>query len=105
MFKFKSIQAKLFISYSSLIVIILIGLGISFYVFTANTLKKQAAESHQQLSLNLSDTLDSQFKYMDSIAERVISAEPVKQLFFSKSADGTLPFFTINGILRACYFQ
>ncbi len=87
MFKFKSIQAKLFISYSSLIVIILIGLGISFYVFTANTLKKQAAESHQQLSLNLSDTLDSQFKYMDSIAERVISAEPVKQLFFSKSAD------------------
>lgn len=87
MFTFKSIQSKLFISYSSLILIILIGLGISFYVSTANALKKQAAESNHQLSLNLSDTLDSQFKYMDSIAERVISAEPVKQLFFSKSTD------------------
>ena len=87
MFTFKSIQSKLFISYSSLILIILIGLGISFYVSTANALKKQAAESNHQLSLNLSDTLDSQFKYMDSIAERIISAEPVKQLFFSKSTD------------------
>lgn len=87
MFKFKSIQSKLFVSYSSLIVVILIGLGIPFYFSTVNILTNQAAESNRQLSLNLSDKLDSQFKYMDSVAERVISAEPVKQLFFSKSTD------------------
>ncbi|WP_340004812.1 histidine kinase [Paenibacillus sp. FSL K6-0276] len=87
MIKFKRIQSKLFVSYSSLILVILFSLGISFYFSTAHVLKKQASESNLQLSLNLSDKLDSQFKYMDSIAERVISAQPVKQLFFSKSTD------------------
>lgn len=81
--KFKSIQAKLFVSYSSLILIIIVVFILSFYFTTSRILEQKASESAGQLALNLSDKLDAALRNMDSIAERVISSEQVKQLFFS----------------------
>ncbi|MFD2115296.1 histidine kinase [Paenibacillus yanchengensis] len=92
MIKFKSIQSKLFVNYSLLILIIMVILGVIYYISTAQLLTKQAADSSSRLALNLSDKLDAQFRYMDSIAERVISAEPVKQLFYSQSNEKEVTF-------------
>lgn len=83
--RFKNIQAKLFFSYSSLIIVIIIILVLSFYFTTSAILEQRASEAIQQLSLNISDKLDSEIRNMDSIALRVIASEPVKTLFYGRN--------------------
>jgi two-component system sensor histidine kinase YesM len=81
--KFKSIQTKLFVTYSLLIVCIVAILSYSFYYYTSNILTQNASESLYRSSSSLSSQLDSEFKFMDSTAVKLIFSKTLKDLFFN----------------------
>lgn len=85
MFKFRTIQSKLFISYASLILIIILIFITLFYFYTSEILAQRASQSIQQSALNISDKFDAELKNMNSIAERVVNSTPVKNVFFEST--------------------
>lgn len=87
MIKPRSIQSKLFISYSTLIVSIITMFIISFYVLTAIPLEKSTSESLHQLSSHISAQLDTELENMNSLSLKILFSEPVKDLFFSDLYD------------------
>lgn len=79
---FSTIRSRLFFCYSSIIVTLIMLLAILFYRYTSNILEQRASESLQQLSINTIQYLDSEIKNMNSLANRIISSEPVKSAFY-----------------------
>lgn len=79
---FSTIRSRLFFSYSSIIVILITLLATLFYRYTSNIIEQRASESLQQLSVNTIQYLDSEIKNMNSLANRIISSEPVRNAFY-----------------------
>ncbi len=87
MLKPRSIQSKLFFSYSTLIVSIIAMFVISFYILTGIQLEKSTSESLHQLSSNISAQLDTELENMNSLSLKVLFSDPIKDLFFSNLYD------------------
>ncbi|NOU70664.1 HAMP domain-containing protein [Paenibacillus sp. LMG 31458] len=81
-FAIKTIQSKLFFTFSILIVSIVMLLATPFYYYIAHILKESASESAYQSASYISTQLDSQIESMDNTAVKVISSEKVRDLFF-----------------------
>ena len=79
----KTIQLKLFTSYSLLIIAIIIIFISIFYVYTSSALKSKASESIQQASNYISAQVDEELENMDRAARQVVFSNSVKEDFFS----------------------
>lgn len=103
--KFKTIQNKLFVTYSILIVSIVVVFSLFFYYYSANTLTKRASESMHQSTVYISNKLDSIVSNLDDAAVKVIYVNTLKNLFFQNQnlSGNTSDLFTtqrqINEIL------
>lgn len=82
-FKPVTIQTKLFISYSSFILCILLLFIISFYLYIAETLETRASESLYQLSGYISSQADAELKSMNSLSQKIIFSQPLLSTFYS----------------------
>ena len=80
---FQSIHSRLFYSYASVILFLIIFFASSFYGYTSDILENKASQSLQQLSISINDALDSEFKNMSSVANRIIASEPIKNMFYN----------------------
>ncbi|MEG2287815.1 MAG: cache domain-containing protein, partial [Ruthenibacterium sp.] len=83
---FRTIRGRLFICYTSIIILIVAAFSVLYYNYTANILEKRASESLQQLSINNNSNLDSMIKNMDATANRIISSALIKKTFYAKPA-------------------
>ncbi|MEG2393866.1 MAG: hypothetical protein RSC36_02430, partial [Ruthenibacterium sp.] len=83
---FRTIRGRLFICYTSIIILIVAAFSVLYYNYTANILEKRASESLQQLSINNNSNLDSMIKNMDATANRIISSALIKKTFYTKPA-------------------
>ena len=79
---FSTIRSRLFFCYSTIIVTLITLLATLFYRYTSTILEERASESLQQLSINTLQYLDSEIKNMNSLANRIISSEPIKSSFY-----------------------
>lgn len=79
---FQTIRGRLFLCYSSIITLVIVAFAVSFYSYTANILEKRASESLQQLAININQYLDAAFKNSNDTANRVISSDPIKDIFY-----------------------
>lgn len=82
---FQTIRGRLFLCYSSIITLVIVVFASSFYIYTANILEKKASESLQQLAININQYLDAEFKNMNDTANRVISSDSIKDIFYQKN--------------------
>ena len=79
----KSIQAKLFYTYSLLITGVISIIVISFYFYISDILQKNASASLLQLSTHINTEFDSELKNMNSSSIKVLYSAPLRELFFS----------------------
>ncbi|WP_312372557.1 cache domain-containing sensor histidine kinase [Lachnoclostridium sp.] len=79
---FSTIRSRLFFCYSTIIVTLITLLATLFYRYASTLLEQRASESLQQLSINTIQYLDSEIKNMNSLANRIISSEPIKSSFY-----------------------
>ncbi|GIO29631.1 cache domain-containing sensor histidine kinase [Paenibacillus sp. USDA918EY] len=82
---FRTVQAKLFMVYACLIMLIIIIFVTSFYLYVSRALEQKASESIHQLSLNISDKFDAELRNMDAIAERIITSDSLRTYFFENA--------------------
>ncbi|MWV43996.1 hypothetical protein GRF59_10150 [Paenibacillus sp. HJL G12] len=83
--RFRTVQAKLFMAYASLITLLIIIFVTSYYLYVSRVLEQKASESIHQLSLNISDKFDAELKNMDAIAERIITSDSLRTYFFENA--------------------
>ncbi|GFZ91642.1 histidine kinase [Paenibacillus marchantiophytorum] len=83
MFKFKTIQSKLFLSYSLLIIVVILVFVSSFYVYISKILENKASESLYQVSSHITAEFDSQLQFMNSTSQKLLFSKPLNRLFFS----------------------
>ncbi len=83
---FQTIRARLFLYYASIIVLLVTLFTSYFYLYTSVMLEKRASESLQQIAINTNQYLDAEFKNMNSVANRIISSEPIKAIYYDKTA-------------------
>jgi Predicted signal transduction protein with a C-terminal ATPase domain len=83
MLKPKTIQFKLFISYSSFIALIIISFIIYFYFYTAGALEKKSSEALYQLSGYIAAQLDMELKNMNSLSDKLLFSKPLKAVYYS----------------------
>lgn len=102
MLKSKSIQAKLFSSYSILITVIVITLITSFYFYTANAFKKGTSTAIQKNAEYISTQLDAELMSMNTISLKIMASIPLRELFFENATEETSLFYNqkrLNEIL------
>lgn len=97
--KFKTLQVKLFISYSSFFIIILFAIAIVFYTFFSNYTTQKVSEQQGQLCTSISNSLDEEIKKMDTISMNILYSNLIKghfQTFLSLrtgSTKGTISMY------------
>lgn len=72
-----SFKSKLLLTYSIFIVILLLILGISFYMYNSYLFQKSANNNMVQLAVKISEQLDNTVKDMDKISIEVISDKDI----------------------------
>lgn len=82
MLKNKTIQIKLFTSYSILIIAIIVIFISVFYFYTSSALKNRASESLQHTCNYISAQLDEEIENMDRAAKQIIFSNSIKEDFF-----------------------
>lgn len=84
---FRTIQSKLFISYTSFVLLVILAFTSFFYIYTVNPLKKKASESLYTLSFSINNQLDSELKTMNSTITKIWYSQSFKELFYSQIYD------------------
>ena len=79
--KFKTLQVKLFISYSSFFIIILFIIGAIFYSFFSNYTTRKVSEQQGQLCTSISNSLDEEIKKMDTTSMNIVYSNLIKDHF------------------------
>ncbi|TDF95106.1 cache domain-containing sensor histidine kinase [Paenibacillus piri] len=83
-FHLKSIQTKLFCTYSLLIVSVFMIAAITFYIFMARQISLNASETIYQSANNISVGLDALLQEMDNTVVKIIFSDNIKKLFFNE---------------------
>lgn len=78
-----TIQTKLFVSYSSFILCIILLFMIFFYFYIAATLETRSSEALYQLSGYISSQTDAELKSMNSLSQKIIFSQPLLSTFYS----------------------
>lgn len=79
--KFKTLQVKLFISYSSFFIITLFAIAILFYSFFSNYTTEKVSQQQGQLCMSISNSLDEEVKKMDTISMNILYSNLIKDHF------------------------
>jgi two-component system, sensor histidine kinase YesM len=87
MFRTKTIQAKLFISYSIFILLMIAAFVVSYYIYTARALESKSADALYQLSGYIMSQLDGELQGMNSLSDKILFSEPLKKRFYSDIYD------------------
>ncbi|WP_187273937.1 sensor histidine kinase [Paenibacillus sp. N3.4] len=100
MLRFRSIQFKLFVTYSILITAIVAIAAVSFYYYVSDILTKRDSESMFQSTTYISTQLDSLIQNIDNAAVKVIFSDDIKQLFFEEDnpVDPTISSYNVRKI-------
>lgn len=78
--KRKSIQSNLFLSYSKLIVILILILVAFFYAYISNSLKENASNALVDKCDNLTTQIDTQLERLNNYSKRIAVSKPIKSL-------------------------
>lgn len=78
--KRKSIQSNLFLSYSKLIVILILILVTFFYAYISNSLKENASNALVDKCDNLTTQIDTQLERLNNYSKRIAVSKPIKSL-------------------------
>lgn len=76
----KSIQSNLFMSYSKLIVILILILVAFFYAYVSNSLKENASNALVDKCDNLTTQIDTQLERLNNYSKRIAVSKPIKSL-------------------------
>ncbi|WP_027292167.1 cache domain-containing sensor histidine kinase [Robinsoniella sp. KNHs210] len=76
----KSIQSNLFLSYSKLIVILILILVTFFYAYISNSLKENASNALVDKCDNLTTQIDTQLERLNNYSKRIAVSKPIKSL-------------------------
>lgn len=76
----KSIQSNLFLSYSKLIVILILILVTFFYAYVSNSLKENASNALVDKCDNLTTQIDTQLERLNNYSKRIAVSKPIKAL-------------------------
>lgn len=79
---FRSIQAKLFVIYSLLIVSFFSFVSVVFYLYTVKQINEKSSETIFQTANNISVRLASKFEEMDNTSMKIIFSDAIKSLLF-----------------------
>jgi two-component system, sensor histidine kinase YesM len=79
--KSKTIQSNLFLTYSLIIVIVLIIFVAFFYIWGSNILKSRAFEAINTLSYSFAEKLDAEIQNMDAVSMNICYSNLVKERF------------------------
>ncbi|HEY5586756.1 MAG TPA: histidine kinase [Ruminiclostridium sp.] len=90
--KAQTIQLKLFITYSVIIIIVFSILVALFNIWTANQFKKKDIENYSNLTDSFQQNLDSEIEKMNSISSDILYSNLVKERF-----DKYITFDKLNG--------
>lgn len=85
---FHTIRGRLFISCVSILLLAVAAMSVAFYRYTAESIETRASDSLSQLAVNTNGNLDALIRGMDSIANRIVSSELIKDTFY-RVTDGT----------------
>lgn len=99
------IKWKLFITYSSLILLILLVSSICFYLYTTKIMRDNGYQSLYQTASSISDKLDSHMESLDQLATRIIFSDHISDIWFHSSLihDGTVNQTNVNSLHSAVY--
>ncbi|MDO5422423.1 MAG: histidine kinase [Eubacteriales bacterium] len=99
------IRWKLFITYSSLILLILFISSLIFYRYTTRLLRENGYQSLYQTSLGISDRLDLEMENLDQLATRIIFSDQVSDIWFHNmtTAEGSVNQTSVNRLNSAVY--
>lgn len=99
------IKWKLFITYSSLILLILLVSGIFFYLYTTKIMRDNGYQSLYQTASNISDKLDNQMESLDQLATRIIFSDHISDIWFHDTLikGGTVNQTNVNALHSAVY--
>ena len=81
---FRTIRGRLFIYYSSIVILLTVLFVSLFYSYTSKTLEQQASDALLQLTINTHQAFDAKFQDMNQLANRVISSQIVKDIFYDR---------------------
>ncbi|WP_168120551.1 sensor histidine kinase [Paenibacillus sp. HB172176] len=107
MIRLRSIHGKIFIRYALLIGFIIIFFLVSFTVYMSDILREDSTRTMNQLSSNISDTLNLELNNMYATAQKILLSASVKEAFFRYTSDPAVQYenniklddiiFSING--------
>lgn len=99
------IRWKLFIIYSTLILVILLVSSLLFYSYTTGILQDNGYQSLYQTSASISDRLDNELEQLDQLATRIIFSDQVSDIWFHQmtNANGTVNQSSVNRLNTAVY--
>lgn len=87
MFKRKTIQSKLFITYSAFILAIITAFIAFYYIYTARAIESKASDALYQLSGYIMSQLDGELQNMNSLSDKILFSQPLRELFYSDMYD------------------
>lgn len=80
---FRTIQSKLFITYSTFILVIITAFTMLYYMYTSKSIEEKASESLYAVAFSLNAQLDSELSNMESIITKIWYSQTFKDLYFS----------------------
>lgn len=81
---FRTIRARLFVSYSAIIVALVVLFSLAYSHKASGLLEEKASQTVQQLAVNVAHSLDAELESMNSVANRIISSELIKNIFYGR---------------------
>ena len=89
---FRTIRGRLFLCYTSILLVVLFTCFLLYAQYTSSLLESRASESLQQLSTNLGQNLDILIQGMDDTADRLVSSAILKDLFYETPRNSSEAF-------------
>lgn len=86
-FRTKTIQSKLFVTYSAFIMLIILAFIVSYYIYTIKALESKSSDALYQLSGYINSQLDGELQQMNSLSDKILFSEPLNELFYSDIYD------------------
>lgn len=83
MIRARSIQSKLFLNYSLLILGVVAVFAVSFYFYISKIIETRASQSLFQISGHISSGFDAQLKAMNDTSTKILFSKSLSSLFFS----------------------
>lgn len=81
---FTTIRSRLFVCYSAIIFALIVAFSLAYSHQTSRLLEDKASQTVEQLAVNIAHSLDAELESMNSVANRVISSELIKNIFYDR---------------------